>query len=240
MKIKTLTMLAAVATPLIATGSASAGFLGVTATSKPNDFGLLVVNVYAIFDRPDPGDGSGDHMISVAGTPNAPMNIQVIGGVFYNSPFGGNTAPSAALLVPFPSLAYDTFMTIGVKAVGDPPFQPFDNLAITPKFPNPGLTGNFIGGTNLGWAVIPTDPQGDPFDAANSFPGNGQILIGQFSTADGSHISGTMLIGYVSNGVSGTSYVSFGFPIPTPGAFAMLGVAGLIGTRRRRRRGRRP
>ncbi len=96
MKIQTLTVLAAVATPLIATGSAQAGFLGVKATSKPNDFGLLVVNVYAMFDRPDPGDGSGDHMVAVAGTPNIPMNIQVIGGVFYNSPFGGNTAPSAA------------------------------------------------------------------------------------------------------------------------------------------------
>jgi len=47
MKIQTLRVLAAVATPLIATASASAGFLGVKATSKPNDFGLLIVNVYA-------------------------------------------------------------------------------------------------------------------------------------------------------------------------------------------------
>ncbi len=96
MKIQTFRVLAAVATPLIATGSASAGFLGVKATSKPNDFGLLVVNVYAIFDRPDPGDGSGDFLTGVYGGPTAPLNIEVIGGVFYNSPFGGNTAPSAA------------------------------------------------------------------------------------------------------------------------------------------------
>ena len=114
MKIQTLTVLAAVATPLIATGSASAGFLGVKATSKPNPYGLLVVNVYAIFDRPDPGDGSGDHMIKVAGTPNAPMLIQVVGGTFYNSPFGSDTAPNAAFFPLFPSIAYDTFVTIGV------------------------------------------------------------------------------------------------------------------------------
>ncbi len=233
MKIQTLTVLAGTAVPLILTGSASAGFLGIKTTSKPNDFGLLVVNVYAIFDRPDPGDGSGDHMIAVAGTPNIPMNIQVIGGVFYNSPFGSDRAPNAALLVPFPSLAYDTFLTIGVKAVGDPPFQPVDMLGISPEFPNPGLTGSFIGGTNLAWTVIPTAPQGDPFDPVNSFPCNSQILIGQFSTANGSAIQGTMLVKYVSNGVSIFSIETFF--VPSPGALAMMGVAGLIGTRWRRR-----
>ena len=95
------------------------------------------------------------------------------------------------------------------------------------------LTGSSLAGTTFGWAVIPTAPQGDPFDADNSFPGNGQILIGQFSTANGSDIVGTMLVSYVSNGLSGSQIVSFG--IPSPGALAMLGVAGLIGTRRRRR-----
>ncbi len=126
MKIQTLTVLAGTAVPLILTGSASAGFLGLKATSKPNDFGLLVVNVYAIFDRPDPGDGSGDHMIAVAGIPSAPMNIQVIGGVFYNSPFGGIQAPSAAFFPAFPSLEFDTFVTIGKKTSAG------DTLTITP------------------------------------------------------------------------------------------------------------
>jgi len=228
MKIQTLTMLAAVATPLILTASASAGFLGIKTTSKPNPYGLLVVNVYAIFDRPDPGDGSGDHMIAVAGSPYAPLNIQVIGGTFYNSPFGGDQAPNAAFFPVFPSLEFDTFVTIGKKTSDG------DTLTITPGFPV-GITGSSLSTTGSGWAVIPTAPQGDPFDAKNSFPGNGQVLIGQFSTADGTAISGTMLIRYVSNGKSGSTMVSFG--IPTPGALAMLGVAGLIGTRRRRRRG---
>ncbi len=124
MKMKTLAVLAGVASPLIATGSASAGFIGIKATSKPNDFGLLVVNVYAIFDRPEPGDGSGDHMVAVAGTPNAPLVIQVTGGTFYNHPFGNDHAPLALLVDVFPSLAYDTFVTIGVKKVGDPKVFP--------------------------------------------------------------------------------------------------------------------
>ncbi len=232
MKIQTLTVLAAVATPLIATGSARAGFLGIKTTSKPNDFGLLVVNVYAIFDRPDPGDGSGDHMIGVAGIPAAPMNIEVIGGTFYNHAFGGIVAPHHHLLAAFPSLAYDTFLTIGVKAVGDPPFQPVDMLNITPEFPNPGLTGNFIGGTNLGWAVIPTDPQGDPFNP-EFVNGNGQILIGQFSTADGTAISGTMLLGYVSNGKAGSTIESFF--LPGPGGLPALALFCALSARRRTR-----
>ncbi len=96
MRVRTLRLLAGAAVPLILTGSASAGFLGVKATSKPNPYGLLVVNVYAIFDRPDPGDGSGDHMLGVLGTPDAPLLIEVIGGTFYNSPFGGDQAPNFA------------------------------------------------------------------------------------------------------------------------------------------------
>ena len=115
MKMKTLSLLAGVGAPLIATASAQAGFLGLKSVVKPNPFVGLVVNVYAIFDRPDPGDGSGDHMVAVAGTPNAPMLIEVIGGVFYNSPFGNDGAPSSAFFPVFPSLEFDTFVTIGVK-----------------------------------------------------------------------------------------------------------------------------
>ncbi len=227
MKTKTMAILAGVSASLILSGSAWGGFVGMKATSKPNEFGLLVVNVYAIFDRPDPGDGSGDHMISVAGTPNNPLNIKVQGGVFYNHAFGDDQAPNAAFFPAFPSLEFDTFVTIGKKtSLGD-------TLTITPGFPV-GITGSSLSTTGSGWAVIPTSPQGDPFDAKNSFPGNGQILIAQFSTLDGTAISGIMLIRYVSNGKSAVAIMTFG--IPTPGAFALMGVAGLIGTRRRRGR----
>ncbi len=208
MKTRTLAFLAGVAAPLIVTAPASAGFVRVKATSKPNEFGLLVVNVYAVFDRPDPGDGSGDHMTKVAGTPNAPLNIEITGGTFFNSPFGGDHAPNAAFFPAFPSLAYDTFVTIGVKCLGDPPCQPADTLTITPGFPL-GITGSSLATTISGWAIIPTVPQGDPFNPPFSFPGNGEILIGQFSTADGTAISGTFLMGGVSNGQSFQSIETF-------------------------------
>jgi len=220
MKIKTLAVAAGVGAPLILTGSASGAFVGITATSKPNEFGLLVVNVYAVFDRP--GE---DSLQAVAGTYSAPLIIEVIGGTFYNSPFGNDLAPNPVLIDLFPSLAYDSFYTIGKKtSVGD-------QLVLTAGMPQ--LTGSQVKTDVAGWIVIPDAPQGNPFDPANSFPGNGQVLIGQFSTADGVGIRGTMFLQFISNGVLETQVVTFG--IPTPGVLGMMGVAGLIGTRRRRR-----
>ncbi len=225
MKMKTLAMLAGVGAPLIATASAPAAFLGITVTGKTNDFGLLVCNIYANFDTP------GDIFQAVAGTVDAPLLIQVEGGgTFYNHAFGTDRAPGSALIAAFPSLAYDTFVTIGVKQTG----QVDDALVITPGFPS-GITGTSLATSVSGWAVTPIDPQSDPFNP-NYVGGNGSILIGQFSTADGSGISGTMLIQYVNFGdkKATQAVVSF-FHVPTPGALALLGTAGLIGARRRRR-----
>ncbi len=98
MNIRTLAVLAGVSAPLILTGSVQAGFTGISTSSKPNPFGLLVVNVYANFDRP--GE---DHMVGVAGTPQNPMTIQVNGGTFYQHGFGGDQAPKEALVVVFPA-----------------------------------------------------------------------------------------------------------------------------------------
>ncbi len=228
MKVRTLSMLAGVSAPLILTGSSDAGFVGIKTTSKPNDFGLLVVNVYAIFDRP-----SQDRMEAVFGQPNTPLRIEVHNGTFYNTPnVGTDRAPSTFLISLFPSLAYDTFVTIGVKSLGTNG-QPKDHTVIPPGFPT-GITGSVLECVGCGWGVEPLDNQGNPFHP-DTFPGNGQVLIGQYSTSNGTAISGSFLIQYTSNGVqSQQSVVSF-FHVPGPGALAPLGLAGLMGTRRRRR-----
>ncbi len=109
MKIKTLSVLAGVSAPMILAAHASADFLGINAVGKPNEFGLIVVNVYAEYDRP------GDLFFHADGTADAPMLIQVEGGgTFYSHAFGTDRAPSAALIAAFASLAYDTFVTIGI------------------------------------------------------------------------------------------------------------------------------
>jgi hypothetical protein len=186
MKLRTLSVLAGVGVPLILTGSSDAGFVGLTTAAKPNQFGLLVINVYAEFDNP-----GNDAMESVAGTPGNPLSISVVGGSFWNQPtFGGDTAPNSALFALFPSLAYDTFVTIGVKATG-PLGQPADNTFLH-NFPQP-IEGTSIHTSNGSWALLGPLPQGNPFDPINSSI------------------------------------------VPTPGALGLIGLAGLLSTRRRHR-----
>ncbi len=217
MKITTLAVAAGISAPLILGGSASGGFTGISTTSKPNEFGIFVVNVYAEFDQP--GE---DHMIAVAGSSLTPMLIEVIGGTFYQHMFGTARpyAPLGFLVDAFPSLAYDTFVTIGVKCVGDPPCQPNDNLVITAGFP--GFGPSVLMTSVAGWAVLSSEPQADPFNP-DFFAGDGRVLIGQFSTADGVAIQGTMLLQYISNGVVGTSVVSFQHVLAPPCPWDMDG-----------------
>jgi len=226
LKRKALSVLAGVGAPLILTAHVSASFLGITAVSKPNEFGLIVCSVYAVFDQP------GDLMMAVAGTADAPLLIQVEGGgTFYNHAFGGDSAPGTALIAAFPILAYDTFITIGARS-SSPDFP--DATVITPGFPD-GITGTQLFTNESGWAVTPIDPQSDPFNTDYS-SGNGEILIAQFATANGTGFSGTMLLRFVTNGSAVQNIQSFFHVVPAPGAVALLGMFSSCGTRRRRRR----
>ena len=233
MKVKTLSVLAGISAPLIMTATADAGFVGITTTAKPNSFNLYVVNVYAEFDN-----AGNDAMQSVAGTPNNPLSISVVGGSFWNHPiFSGDTAPSSALFEFWPSLAYDTFLTIGVKMTG-PGGQPFDGTTLVGNLPLP-VAGTSFGTTNGSWAILGPLPQGNPFDPINSFPGDGRVLIGQFSMeipADTPYgITGEFIIGVQSDHVIERIDVTFSSVVPTPGALGLIGLAGLLSTRRRHR-----
>jgi MYXO-CTERM domain-containing protein len=81
----------------------------------------------------------------------------------------------------------------------------------------------------MGWFITPADPQGNP-------NANQQVLLAQLSTQDGLGFFGTMLVSGFSNGVDFQQVVSFDTQqAPAPGALALLGTAGLLGLRRRRR-----
>jgi hypothetical protein len=200
MKNKTLALAVGLGAPLILTGSSDAGFVGLKVFGKPNPFGLFVSNVYAEFDNP-----GHDWMQACAGIPVTPVVIRAWADwtgdpptstptTFYNHQFGSDLAPGAALIEAFPSLAFDSFYTIGMKAV------PPGGENHTTLVHMPPLEGSAIVWDSCAWTVLPpTDAQGNPFDPIHSFPGNGQVLIGQFTIP----IPGTPNLTY---GVEGTFY----------------------------------
>jgi hypothetical protein len=205
MNIRTIAVTAGVSAPLVLAGSISGEFTGISTTAKPNAFGISVVNVYAEFDRP--GE---DLMVAVVGTAADPLLIEVVDGTFYQHQFGGDYAPLGLIVNAFPSLAFDTFVTIGVKLLdpdGVAGGQPEDQLVIGVAWPGFGTSTLEIDRSGF-WALVPDAPQADPFNA-DFVAGDGRVLIGQFSTEDGVAIRGTMLLQVTSNGDTLTEVVSF-------------------------------
>ena len=214
MKTRTLRLLVGIGGPLVLAGTAGADFTGLKVLSKPNEFGLFVCNVYAEFDNP------ADTILGVSGTPDAPISITVTGGTFYQHAFGTDRAPHHHLLAAFPSLAFDTFVTVGVKT-NDGTDQTF----FGPGWPGFGTDTLFV--DNNYWWVQPGAPQGVP-DAS------GQILIGQFSTLDGTAIGGTFQVSWFdAQGTSFDTVVEFYHPLPAPSTLVLL--AGGLARRGRRR-----
>ncbi len=145
MRTKVLALAAAAGGQLILAEPAAAGFLGLSLDIKPNAFGLTVANVYACFDRPGQ-----DRMIAVAGTPNAPLSIEVLNGTFFQHPFGSDKAPNPALFEFFPDLRYDTFVTIGVK----PAFEAGDGCALIGQFSLQPLAPGGLPGITIALKIL--------------------------------------------------------------------------------------
>jgi hypothetical protein len=208
---------------------APAAFTGLTTENRPNAYGISVVELYAQFDQP------GDMLQAVAGTPVNPLNISVAGGTFYQNPMGGDRAPLDALVGFYPSLAYDTFVTIGVNLLdieGDSGGQPEDLMFMTPGWP--GFTPDRLTVMGGSWTVLPGSRQANPFDT-DFVAGDSRTLIAQLATIDGSGFEGTVTVSYMSGSGPGQATVSFAHMIPGPGGLALLAMAGI----RRRRRERR-
>ena len=241
MKTRSLSVLAGLGT-LILAPSASAGFLGIDVVSKDtgdqSNWGdpslrLFVCNIYATFDTRD-----GDLIFAVAGIAGSRLSVRVQNGKFYQHEFGSDRAPNPAFFPEFPSLEFDTFVSIGKKTSG---FG--DETSLSPGWP--GFGNSELGGAqdlnrdgtpdgdNIAWFLSPDVPprnQGLP----NT---NNQVLLGQYvadlnSGATG--IEGEFLLAGDSNDVGFQEFVSFKHSIPAPGALALFGAAGLIGRRRRR------
>ncbi len=247
--IRTLSVCAGVA---LATSVASATFLGIelrtdpivnaSATSTINDGQQYhVLRMFAVFD-------SADEVLSV-GQPDdiTGFGVQASGGAFFQTPgpFGADTAPNSGFFaIPgAETLPYDTFVSLGItdSSGGDSTLLDgdfgFEDLSAGDSL------DDFIRG---GWANSdPTNTQGETIPSGGAF----ETFLGQFTITGMSSaiLPGGPAMLVENNALDGELTVFVQIPgggvtpftvnftsVPTPGATALFGIAGLTFSRRRR------
>lgn len=215
---KTLSLTIA-AGSLIAT-SAMADYTGLSFEGVDNGDGTWTAHIFANFDA------ATDELDAVFGDAQNALSINTSSS-FYQNALGGNTSAdiNAALIPLFPSLALDSWVTIGLE-------DSTDNAML-----NIGIdfadfeAGGGIATNNGSWFATPDDPQvlaGDDL----------RVLIGQFTMYGlDSNVSGVLnLQGKAGDFVTFQALdQAFDFSmVPAPGALALLGLAGVASRRRRK------
>jgi uncharacterized protein (TIGR03382 family) len=236
------------------TQAASANYTGLSVVSSLGAAnGRITYRVYANFTDAQ------DYVTVVYGNAASHMQIQSrttsdsgVGGAFFN-PANTNTAPTAVqvfggvdantnVIAPVVGAAFETFCTIGVansgQAVGGS-----DQTATAPNSPAwlPFLTNTTFDSANAGWFTAGPVEQGRAGYTGDQDLGL-RVLIMQLTVTSTSAVKGTVNVGGINNvalagqqsfDLSGQTFRG-GFIIPAPGAMALLGLAGLVGSRRRR------
>jgi MYXO-CTERM domain-containing protein len=160
------------------------------------------------------GNGAGD------------LSIGTNGMSFYQNGLGGATSQSinSAFFPLAPSLEWDTYVTIGALYSND---NALLDIGIDwASFE----AGGSLETNNGSWFVTPADAQGAEV--------GGMVLIGQFTVVGGTGDAVADLLGQVNiqgKDADGNTFQEIGATwVPAPGAMALLGLAGLVGRRRRR------
>ena len=169
-----------------------------------DDLGGGVFRLYADFDD------MGDTVVNVFNS-----NISNADGWFHDDVAGGTWLPLGA------GGANDSYVTIGAE----PSFT--NSTTLDPNFDNI-TAGQTSLGVNAGWF------NGNPPNNQGNAGVGMRVLLAQFS-GDGV-TSGDLELTYTTadgNTVFGGGDFTTN-PVPAPGALALLGLAGLAGTRRRR------
>ncbi|MCH8344821.1 MAG: hypothetical protein IH983_12655 [Planctomycetes bacterium] len=205
---------------------------------NPTDL-LFVTNIYVRFTE------ATDSLVSIGFSQMFTKN----GSDFYSAALGGELAPSEDLILngsppfvpPLPGLVTDTFVTIGIKTNNDlgqqtalfPAIGGIDSTFLDFDYVN---AGNKISG---GWGHNPDNNQGRASTYGLSPDNTYWILVAQLTVdfKPGNGVAGDMIVFWTdAAGVILNNFGSFNNQVPSPGALALLGLAGLVGVRRRRRR----
>jgi uncharacterized protein (TIGR03382 family) len=196
---------------LVLAGSATADFLGFDIDQVENGMaGLTTYRVYAVID-------AGGELDAVYGDDVNALSIQSSTS-FYQNQFGGYGTPSESLFAFFPSLEFDSFVTIGLLHDEDDAM-----MHIGIDWDDFEDNGGDIWTDNGTWFATPNEPQVQEV--------NGRVLIGQFTT-DGD-LTGCMSLQGKEEDTS-INWNAVGVCLPAPGALALLGLAGVSSRRRRK------
>ena len=206
-------------------GAANAAYTGLYTEEYTSGYAApdnsITFRLYATFDN------AMDQVTGMGGTAQEPWTMVTEPGItFYNAPSGGGHWAHDAFFDDFVDfLHYDSYWTIGTD----------DSSAGAPLgIAFPGVQPTWDDTTWLaddgGVYRTPDDPL--------SFPVDGMVLLGQFTfiTAPGAqdvYAYGAVKLNGVSDGEALSLYEEFAVPVPAPGALALLGLAGLVGRRRR-------
>jgi hypothetical protein len=211
--IKLLGLTAGVGT-LIFAGFATADVTGISWTYSSSEYG----DTYLIYADVE----AGDQLNAVFGDADNDLLVTTSGS-FYQNAFGGATSAdiNPALIFAFASLAFDSWVTIGLSdQTGN---EMFDIGIDFTDFE----AGGAISSNNGSWLATPADAQ--------VFEVGGQVLIGQFTVAEGEGVSGTLNFQGKDADLENWNTVQMDFnTVPAPGALALLGLAGISARRRRK------
>ncbi len=193
------------------TATVAADLQGISVDATSHSWGVT----YAIYANVD----AGNQVNAVYGDADNTLSVEA-SGAFYQNAFGGNTPPNPALISVFPSLAYDSFVTIGRATDVDNAM-----LEIGIDWTSFEAGGSIIT-DNGSWFATPDDAQVYEVD--------GRVMIMQLTLAETE--SFTFEINMQGKNADGSNWTALGvtYPIPAPGALALLGIAGITVSRRRR------
>lgn len=248
MKVKTLSALAGIGATMILSGEANAAFTGLTVvkhtTVTISAVSRDVYRVYANFDNANDAVqavfGGVSPIGGLGGSPLSIENVTAGGGVgsgFFNGgtdncPFGTSTQS-----IPGPGALWGTFASIGAWLGGPAApsvVQTSNTFSLVPAVQF--ISGTSLTNNNIGWYHGGPTPQAV---TSSTLDGSAtSVGLMQLTVNAGEHVRGTINIQYdpgspLAGGVTGAIGVTFN-SVPAPGALALLGLAGLVGSRRRR------
>ncbi|MBX3375302.1 MAG: hypothetical protein KF817_15860 [Phycisphaeraceae bacterium] len=204
------------------TGAASAGFVNATVDIHGRGIiaGTITYRVSVHFDSPL------DKLLAVFGdvaNGNAAVRF-------------ASSAPLVQDDLGLPGLS-DFFQGAGSPVQG--PGDSWVTLGLDPVSANAAFSPGFLGG---GWGAAPVivgayfeDPAEGWYDAnPGTVVNGGSIVIAQFTVPENANFDFYGTVGWQLGGAGGPLKSSFGVATPAPGALALLGLAGILGRRRRR------